>query len=183
MKTGAESVEEGRKKRADAGFSLIELMVVLSIIMTMTGITVMGMGSYRGKMTERQVRNIADELLLTQNAQQTRPGIFCARLIQDNHVWSVEVVRTMDEEIYAGTVWTEYDRKELGSANALQIADTGGRLLTSDRNGAFLTWRFDRETGACTEGVGSIILSGSGKKYRLTVFGPTGRTEVRTVHE
>ena len=176
MRTGKESADT----RAQQGFSLIELLVVLTIIMTMTGITVMGMGSYRGKMTEQQVRAVSDELLLAQNTQQKRPGTFRAELRQDSHVWYVVISRTMDREITTGTDWSEYDRRELASANTLRISDEKGTLLKEGIDGAYYRWTFDRASGACTEGAGTLLFSGSGKAYRLTVYGPSGRSEVHT---
>ena len=183
MLTGAGSDKERIAERGEAGFSLVEPLVVLSIIMTMTGITVMGMGSYRGKVTERQTRNIADALLLAQNSQEVKPGVFRAELCQEDHTWVLVVRRTLNPEAHGGTVWTEYDRQELGSANSLRISDGEGRSLQSDSSGCYYHWGWDRESGACTEGAGSIILSGSGKSYRLTVYEPTGRAQVRTVYQ
>jgi prepilin-type N-terminal cleavage/methylation domain-containing protein len=175
LKTGNESAERRRE-----GFSLIELLVVLTIIMTMTGITVMGMGSYRGKMTEQQVRAVSDELLLAQSAQQTRPGTFRIQLRQDSHVWEVVVERTMDQEITTGTAWSEYDRRELASSNTLRISDEKGTLLKKGYDGSYYQWSFDRASGACTEGAGTLVFSGSGKAFTLTVYEPTGRSEVHT---
>ncbi|MBR4529499.1 MAG: prepilin-type N-terminal cleavage/methylation domain-containing protein [Lachnospiraceae bacterium] len=181
MATGAGS--DKKAARGEAGFSLIELLVVISVIMTMTGITVMGMGSYRAKITERRTREIADELLLAQNSQQIRPGIFRARLMQEGHDWVIAVERTMDTEQKKDPAWSEFDRKSLGSSNSLRIMAANGKLLQSDSTGTYHEWRFDRETGACTGGAGEILLEGSGKTYRLTVFPVTGRTQIQTVYE
>ena len=176
MRTGRES----DKRREQSGFSLIELLVVLTIIMTMTGITVMGMGSYRSKMTEQEARAVLDELMLAQSTQRARLGNFRVDLRQEDHSWVVVLFRTMDEEITASTKWTEYDRKELTSPNSLKISDDKGQLLKEGMDGSYYRWIFDRATGACTQGAGDILFSGSGKTYRLTVYAPTGRAEVHT---
>lgn len=181
LATGAGS--DKKTVRGTGGFSLIELLVVMSVIMTMTGITVMGMGSYRAKITERYTREIADELLLTQNSQRIRPGTFRARLLQDGHEWVIAVERTMDTTQGGDPDWSEYDRKVLGSSNSLRVSAANGKLLQGDSTGTYHEWRFDRETGACTDGAGEILLEGSGKTCRLTVYAITGRTQIQTVYE
>ena len=53
-----------------------------------------------------------------------------------------------------------------------------GSGAEEDSKGTLIhVWRFDRDTGSCIEGAGTLAVTGAGKTQYLTVYRENGRCE------
>ena len=183
-------------KEKNSGFSLIELIIAISILLILSGMVFLGINASKRKNTEKSARELCNQLQLLRTVSMSKAGEWRLSLYErDSRYYCVQERlteegdsfswKTTSEEIklgYKGDIFfvLEQDMDALGGdgndeKKDAQEADANGR----DRGTVVRRWKFDRDTGACISGSGIINVSGTGRTMEVAVYPENGRCEAR----
>lgn len=191
------------RRNSNNGFSLIELIIAMSILMILSGMVFLGTNSARKKETEKYVNNLSNQIRMNQTTAMSKAGNWRLGLyLKNNNYYCVHEVEIKPSSDADESFWESRSEEammghsgavdyELVSGDSSEITDPesseglngladAGRIgESSEEKGTLIhTWRFNRDTGSCTEGAGTIAVTGIGKTRYLTVYRENGRCEI-----
>ena len=179
MKTG----KRARNRIDNRGYSLIELIVVISIMAIMVGIMSFGIGMMFTRDANYVAVRIDDELTEARTLAMSRDGVFTYVLHADNDPSGDHkggfiridqtVVTGKDEHDHDITVTTEYKKVLLDKGAT--IAVTGASLDVSGN----MTIVFDKANGSVKSVNGSAPASGA--VYTITVTSTKNSSKIKEV--
>lgn len=173
------------KKNVDnRGFSLIELLIAMTILLIFTLTVGIGIGTAHRRDAERYAKELQNQIQMTQTDALSKTGQWRLALYQDStgryyctaqHSDSAQLIPE-DES------WMDYGKRtELGRSPAIVWKlDSGTPQSAIAQAGSTLIWqcRFDPETGARISYDGALLVEGTGKTYKVTVYRENGYCEV-----
>lgn len=184
------------QRTAGNGFSLIELLIAMSILMIFSGLFFLGINASRRKDTEKYAVELSNQIRLLRTVSMSKAGEWRLALYESDgeyrcvqermmtaedgsHSWTAasEMVKMGHKGavIFKGAVYEEAAGEGTGEENA-----PGNSSENDSGNGTLIrSWRFDRDTGACIEGDGILEVSGPGKTMEIAVYRENGRCETR----
>lgn len=168
---------ENFNKDENAGYSLIELIVVISIMAVMVGLASVGISLMFSKDAEYAAKVIDDELSETRMLSMSRDGTFVMYLDIDNN--SIEIKRII------GATTESYKTIDI-NRSATYVVAYGG---TSKSSGT-VSFEFDKANGSVKKVGGAGFTSGvctitststklSSKQATVDLIAATGRHYVR----
>lgn len=172
------------RNRNDRGFSLVELIVVIAIMVVLTGLITIGAGMLNGKKA-KQCRDELESKLQSVRVQTMGKRTVTATLAKKDGSYVLTVISTVNES--ATPTETDYT---LGGGSACTIYYTcedveyssGGSGLTEiDETGITIT--FDRASGAMKELTSDVwlrhiyVVQGS-RVYGIKFYPETGKMEL-----
>lgn len=175
------------------GFSLIELMIAVSVLAIMSSAFMLGIQSYRGRYTEKYIRELQNQIQLTQTIAMTKAGSWRLVLCRDaqNRYYCIRQSTGASGSSLQESDWKDFgSRVELGSSGAVTWQtvssptsedETEQPAETAGCSTILWHWYFDSDTGACTTDAASLIITGAGRRYQLNVYPATGYCEVQRI--
>lgn len=164
--------------RNQSGFSLIELIITISILIVLSGMTFLGINFSRGKELNQHTRELCRQIELIQTISMSRSGIWRLGLYEkDGDYYCVQERKNSSD----GGGWDRMSEPvDLGYKGAIHFPEsTPEEEESSLEHGRLIwEWRFDRDTGACTKGAGLMEISGVGRTQHLTVYLENGTCEI-----
>lgn len=174
----------GKVDKANGGFSLIELIIAMTILLVLSGMLFLGTNSAKRKETEKYANALSNQINLSKTSAMSKSGKWRLSLyLKDKDYYCVHEIekRKTDED---DTYWEiQSEKVTLGRSGVMKYellsGESGEGSGTEDvAKGTLLhVWRFDRDTGSCIEGAGTLAISGAGKTRYLTVYRENGRCE------
>lgn len=171
------------RKKANAGFSLLELMVVIAVLAILSSLLLLAPGGFRRRETDKYTRELRNQLIQMQTISMSRTGEWrLALYMQDDSYYCVQEEKEEAEE-EAVVNWTARSgRIFLGYEGAMLYKkengnDTGGEEAAETGEIPLFVWSFDRDTGACMRGAGVYSVTGQGKTKKIKVYAQSGRCE------
>lgn len=170
----------------EGGFSLIELIIAMTILIILSGVLFLGTGVAKRRETEKYANSLRNQITLSQTAAMAKTGKWRVGLyLKDKDYYSVHEVEKRTGENEEDVFWEiQSEKVMLGRSGAvnyeLKSGESGSTTGTADGEKGILlhTWRFDRDTGSCIEGAGTLAVTGAGKTHYLTVYRENGRCEI-----
>jgi prepilin-type N-terminal cleavage/methylation domain-containing protein len=170
------------------GFSLIELLIAIAILIVLTTAATIGIGISRRRDTERYVKALQNQIQLNQTFSMTKAGEWRLTLYRDSSRHKYYCVQEVKNS--SGNGWTEYGNQvELGPEAAIswnpdRSADSDGAVPMP-----VYTWQFYSDTGAWKDSSGAVgsgtasmdVLRANakvGKSYDVIVYKENGYCEV-----
>ena len=164
----------------DRGMSLVELIVVISIMAVMTGILSLGIGMMFSRDANYVAVRIDDALTETRTCSMSKDGTFTCELnIDSSSNGNGSFVQIM-QSISGGTP-TEYKKILLDKSVVIKV-DADGTDITADK----ITFEFDKSKGSLKKVNGAVTSAGvytievtskknSSKVKEITLISTTGR--------
>lgn len=153
-------------RRHKAGFSLIELLVVVALVVILSGIALPRVGS---AIIQSRLRSSSRQLLT--DAQNTRQSSISASAANDTEYWRIRFTEGY-YQVYKGTP---------NLSLVPQVAMPAGvKLVAVDPTSFPVEWKFDRmgeRTIDITSIVGVQASSGAGSVFNVEVS-PAGRVRL-----
>ena len=176
------------EESSNGGFSLIELIIAMTILLILSGMLILGTGSAKRKETEKYANTLANQLTLSRTTTMSKTGKWRLGLyLKDKDYYCVHEVEKRAAESEDDTYWeTESEKIMLGRSGVMNyklLSGKGGAEDSRDDEDKGIlihAWRFDRDTGSCIEGAGTLAVTGTGKTEYLTVYPENGRCAVGT---
>lgn len=175
-------LEGDRRGGGNAGFSLIEMVLAVAILTFLSGMIFLGTGSFRRKETDRFSRELCNQIRLTRTVAMSKTGYWRLCLyLKDGDYYCVQERGT--KEAGGEIVWeAKSDTAGLGHEGAVtytrtdnQDTDQTQETKAGEDSGELIAaWRFDRDTGSCIKGAGTLELVGQGKTKTITVYRENG---------
>jgi type II secretory pathway pseudopilin PulG len=168
------------------GFSLLELLIALTILMIMTLVITIGIGMYRRRDAERYARALQNQIQMTQTVSMTKTGTWrLALYCKNKKYYCVQEVKK-DGNGSSEMVWEQSGKKtELGFDGAVHWEKKNSQSPASGADpDLIMVWQFASDTGACVDENGNVITTAAditaknGSHYRITVYGVNGYCEV-----
>lgn len=176
------NAEKGDK--ANGGFSLIELIIAMTILLVLSGMLFLGTNSAKRKETEKYVNALSNQINLSKTSAMSKSGKWRLSLyLKDKNYYCVHEIEKRKADDEEDTYWESQSEKVmLGRSGVMKyelLSGGSGEGGTDDEAKGTLihVWRFDRDTGSCIEGAGTIAVTGAGKTQYLTVYRENGRCE------
>jgi prepilin-type N-terminal cleavage/methylation domain-containing protein len=167
------------------GFSLVELLIAMTILMVLTMMVFIGIGTSRRRDAERYAKELQNQIQLTQTTALSRAGQWRIALYRDTSGRYYCVTQHSDaaDGTQQEESWVDYGKRtELGREGAIHWApEAGGAGDAAAQQGAdtrIWSCRFDSNTGERVAYDGTLLVSGAGTCYRITVYRENGYCEV-----
>lgn len=165
------------------GFSLIELIIATAILLILSGILVIGINSSRKKETDKYVNELANQIRLTQTTAMSKAGKWrLALYLRDGDYYCVRELGKEEGDNADSLSWeAESEAVKLGHAGALNYQEDskgGGGASPDGAEELIHVWRFNRDTGSCIEGAGTLTVTGISRTKYITVYRENGRCEI-----
>lgn len=175
----------GKEDKANGGFSLIELIIAMTILLVLSGMLFLGTNSARRKETEKYVNALSNQINLSKTTAMSKSGKWRLSLyLNDKDYYCVHETEKRKEDDEEDTCWEiQSEKVMLGRSGTIKYellsGESGeGSGLADETKGTLIhVWRFDRDTGSCLEGAGILAVTGAGKTQYLTVYRENGRCE------
>ncbi len=175
----------GKEDKANGGFSLIELIIAMTILLVLSGMLFLGTNSAKRKETEKHVNSLSNQINLSKTSAMSKSGKWRLSLyLKDKDYYCVHEIEKRKADDEEDTYWEiQSEKVMLGRSGVMKYellsGESGEGSGTEDAaKGTLLhVWRFDRDTGSCIEGAGTLAVSGAGKTRYLTVYRENGRCE------
>lgn len=160
---------------ARGGFTLVELLIVVTVLGIATAMVIPSMGSVGVLRVQAAVRTVVSDITQAQSEalayQRGRAVVFD----MESASWSVAEVNSGVIDLSTDTLWTGMIRgKDFGDAVISSVDFDGDGVLVFDEMGAPV----DAPLSTVTAGTGYLDISGSGQTFRVTVEAYTGRVVV-----
>lgn len=183
------------------GFSLIEMVVAVAIISILGGLFFIGSDAIRRKKTEQYAGELCGQIRLMQTVSMAKAGMWRLCLYEkDGEYYCIQEQKQKDTDVWepqsqpvemgisGAMTYRAVNSIGNGEENGLENErdaqgaggvemDTGAGTDNMDAGLLIRVWRFDRDTGACIEGAGTLEVSGTGKRKRITVYKESGYCE------
>lgn len=188
----------------NAGFSLIELLVAVTILFILSGLLFLGTNSARKKETEKYLNALSNQIRLLQTTSMSMSGkwrlglylkdknYYCVLESEkknggstDRADWEIRSERTRLG--HTGVVDYRKVSAESGESGEIPGAADGEsepspgpvQGVSGGEKGTLIhVWRFDSDTGSCIEGAGTLSVTGIDRPWYLTVYKENGRCEI-----
>jgi type II secretory pathway pseudopilin PulG len=168
------------------GFSLLELLIALTILMIMTSVIMIGIGMYRRRDAERYARALQNQIQIMQTASMTKTGTRRLALYCENKKYYCVQEVKRDGNGASEVVWEASGKEtELGFDGAVHWEKKNGQSSVSGADpDLIMIWQFASDTGACVDENGNVITAAvgvtakNGNDYMITVYGVNGYCEV-----
>lgn len=175
----------GKEDKANGGFSLIELIIAMTILLVLSGMLFLGTNSAKRKETEKYVNALSNQINLSKTSAMSKSGKWRLSLyLKDKDYYCVHEIEKRKSDDEEDTYWEiQSEKVMLGRSGVMkyELLSGGsgeGRGVEEDSKGTLIhVWRFDRDTGSCIEGAGTLAVTGAGKTQYLTVYRENGRCE------
>lgn len=184
-------------RQREAGFSLIEMLVAVSILMILSGLLFLGTNSARKKETEKYVNALSNQIRLLQTTSMSMSGkwrlglylkdkkYYCVLESEKNTgpesgrvIWEVRSEKTM----LGRTGAVDYNLVSVesgeGSGDGEAKQESAPHESDDEKGNLIHIWRFDSDTGSCIEGAGTMAVTGIDRTRYLTVYRENGRCEI-----
>lgn len=172
--------------KKNTGFSLIELIIVISIMTILCGLVFINPSVSKRRKVEQYASELGNQLKLAQTMAMAKAGQWrlCLYLDKDDNYYCVQEQKKSGD---SGTTWEAVSEKvKLGHDGAVVYTaktsedSSGGTESTGGTDSGTLIreWRFNRDTGACELGAGILEVTGGGTKKNIIVYKVSGRCEV-----
>ncbi len=187
------------KDNTNSGFSLIELIIAMTILLVLSGMIFLGSDSARRKETEKYAAALGNEILMARTASMSKAGKWRLGLyLKEKEYYCILESEEKASGESGGVYWESRSEKvRLGHAGAVDYewvsgsGDPDGEGNVSDgaetgegslEKGKLIhAWRFDRDTGSCMEGAGTLKVTGVGRTRTITVYKENGRVDISNV--
>ncbi|MEG1902480.1 MAG: type II secretion system protein [Clostridium sp.] len=173
-----------KRESKNAGFSLIELMVVIAVVGVLSTLLFVNPQIGRRKEVDRYTRELCTQITLMRTISMAKAGEW--RLVmyeREREYYCIQEKKEPDAE--GKLMWTEQTGAipfgHVGAVRYVKMTDgTNEGAVDSepvDGQRTIFVWRFNRDTGACLEGAGKFAISGAGKTREIKVYAQSGRCE------
>jgi prepilin-type N-terminal cleavage/methylation domain-containing protein len=161
----------------NAGFSLVELLIAITILVILISATTLGIGAAHRRDTERYAGALKNAIQLTQTTTMTKAGQWRLVLVLDNASSRYYCVQQHRED--SNSEWQESGtRVDLGASGTVQWTSGYAVPETETQAGLVHIWRFDPDTGACICGTERAQIQGPGRTWQVTVYRTNGYCEM-----
>ena len=174
------------KKNKNSGFSLIELIIAISVLLVLSGLLFMNIGVSKEKEGAGYSRELCNQIRLMQTVSMSKAGRWRLVLYErDGSFYCVQEKLEGEDGTGGGTgdgtseAWNpKSEETAMGKSGSVTYTNSARPSETSDSGTTLIgEWRFDKDTGACLLGAGTVEIETAGKKRIVTIYGTSGYCE------
>jgi prepilin-type N-terminal cleavage/methylation domain-containing protein len=170
------------------GFSLIELLIAIAILIVLTTAATIGIGISRRRDTERYAKALQNQIQLMQTVSMTKTGtrrlaLYC----KNKKYYCVQEIKT-DGNAADGTPAVTWEsigsHTALGYDGAVTWMKKNSSVDETTESEPVMVWQFSSDTGACISEAGSVVTkeisvtAKNGYGYTIRLYGVNGYCEV-----
>lgn len=166
------------KKQNNAGFSLIELIIVIALMAVMSGALFLHPGLSRRKEVDLFAKELCNQIRQMQTFTMAKAGKWRLALYEnEGSYYCVQEKQEINTETGTSTWAATSGQTKLGLTDAVSYRKNGINASEVPPDTPLFIWRFNRDTGACIEGAGTYEIRGYNKVKQIKVYEGSGRCE------